>query len=1151
MNKFIHLHCHSHYSLLDGASTIESLIDATILNKMDAVALTDHGVMFGAIEFYKKAKKKGINPIVGSEFYIVTKGSRFDKGSSKDEKISKPKIRYHHIVLLAKNEIGYKNLLKLSSIGHTEGFYYKPRIDFEILSKYKNDIIALSACAGGVVSAHIANNDIPEAIDVAKMYQQLFGDDFYLEINNHDFEVEKNILIEVPKIAKDLKIKLVATNDVHYIKPQHAIAHNILLNIPEATSTYSPDYQKLRYGTDKIYFKSADEMVELFKNHPEAIASTLEIAEKCKLELDLKKNFMPNFPFPPEAKEKTVDELLERLVFDGLKNRYENLTEKIISRAKHELSVIEKMGYAGYFLIVWDFIKAAREMNVLVGPGRGSAAGSIVSYALKITSVEPLKYGLLFERFLNPDRISMPDIDIDFSDKKRELVINYVKNKYGNNSVSQIITFGTLSSRAVLKDVGRVLGIPLSYIENLTKQIPVNQGKVLPLAESIEVVPDLIEARKNGDDKVQLLLDTSLVLEGMTRNSSTHAAGIVIAPGELTDYVPMYKTPSTDLMTQFTMKDLEDAGLLKMDFLGLRTLTVIEDCIDLIFKNHNIKIDIDSIPDDDKKTFEIFRKAETVGIFQFESPGMQDWLRKLKPTSINDLTAMNALYRPGPMENIGEFIKRKHGIQKIEYIHPKLENILKETYGVIVYQEQVMIIANEIAGFSLAKSDNLRRAMGKKDKVSMAALKFEFVEGAIKTNTCKAKLAEEIFDLIEKFASYGFNKSHSVAYSVLAYQTAYLKAHFPNEYMASILSSEIGNTDKIVLFIDQTRSMGIKVLPPDVNESFSDFTITNEGIRFGLSAIKNVGEAAVLEIIKERNKNGKFKSLLDFCTRNDLRVSNKKTLEGLLLSGSFDTVTKNRAELFATLEPIMNKSQIVKEHLSSGQDDIFGESKNEIEIKIPQKYNVWSEMEILSKEKEMLGFYVSGHPLLKYKDEIKTFATLELGDVEGKKSGTYRVGGIIASIKKKIDKKGRQMAFVTIEDFSGKAECIIFSDAYKKYSDILIEEAMIMVDGKVEINETSVKIIVENIMKIEEVKEKFAKKIFIKIDMDEVSNDTLLELKNVLSLSKGSCSCYFNVTGKEYREKVFHLNNYNINPTNDLITNISSLVGRNSIKFTT
>ena len=854
--QFIHLHCHSHYSLLDGATTIESLIDATIANSMPAVALTDHGVMFGALEFYKKAKKKNIKPIVGSEFYIVTKGSRFEKGTSKEEKLltGKSKTRYHHLVLLAKDEIGYRNMLKLSSLAHTEGFYYKPRIDFELLTKYKNGILALSACAGGVVSAHLVNDDFDEAREVAKMYYQLFGEDFYLEIQNHGIDVEKKVLVGMPKLATELGIKLVATNDVHYIKPQHAIAHNILLSIPEATSTFSPDYQKLRYGTDQIYFKSADEMIELFPDNPEAISNTIEIAEKCNLNLALKKNYMPHFPFPVDAKEKTLDELLERLVYDGLKNRYQNISDEIISRTKHELSVIEKMGYAGYFLIVWDFIKTAREMGIAVGPGRGSAAGSIVSYSLKITNIDPLKYDLLFERFLNPDRISMPDIDIDFSDTKRSKVIEYVKNKYGESSVSQIITFGTLSSRAVLKDVGRVLGIPLSYIESLTKQIPVTQGKVMPLAETLEFVPDFISARKNGDEKIQLLFDTSLVLEGMTRNASTHAAGIIIVPGELTDFIPMYKTPSTDLMTQFPMKDIEEAGLLKMDFLGLRTLTVIENCLALIEKTKNIKIDIDNLPENDEKTFAIFQKGETVGIFQFESSGMQDWLRKLKPVSILDLTAMNALYRPGPMENIGEFIRRKNGLQKVQYIHPKVETILKETYGVIVYQEQVMRIANEIAGFSLAKSDILRRAMGKKDKDSMAALKFEFVEGAIKSNTCTAKLAEEIFDLIEKFASYGFNKSHSVAYSVLAYQTAYLKAHFPKEYMASICSSEIGNTDKIVLLIDHARHLNIKILPPDVNESFTDFTVTSDGIRFGLAAIKNVGTSAVEEIIKQRKE---------------------------------------------------------------------------------------------------------------------------------------------------------------------------------------------------------------------------------------------------------------------------------------------------------
>ncbi|HEX9615167.1 MAG TPA: DNA polymerase III subunit alpha, partial [Bacteroidota bacterium] len=807
MSQFVHLHNHSHYSLLDGAATIEGIVTAAAENGMRSVALTDHGVMFGAIEFYKKAKKHNIKPIIGCEAYIVTKGSRKDRTADAPVK-GRGRGIYHHILLLAKNETGYRNLMKLCTIGHTEGFYYKPRIDAEVLAQYKEGILATSACPGGVVGAHLVNGDYEEAKAAAGIYRDIFGEDFYIEIQNHGTEVEKPILRDAPRLAKELGLKLVGTNDCHYIKHEHAVAHNIMLLIPDASSTNVPDHTTLRYGTDQLFFKSSREMVEAFREFPEAAASTLEIEEKCNLDLDLKRNHMPDFPIPRDAGTATLEEYLEKLAGEGLKKRYEDPGVELQTRLVGELDVIKRMGYAGYFLIVQDFINEARKMGVRVGPGRGSAAGSLVSYALGITDVDPIQFGLLFERFLNPDRVSMPDIDIDFADDKRDRVISYVREKYGANSVSQIITFGTLSSRAVLKDVGRVLGIPLSTIDSITKQIPVFQGKVTPLAEAFETIPELKWVKDSPDDRIRLMVDCAKVLEGMNRNVSMHAAGVVIAPGDISDFVPMYKTPQTDIMTQYNMKDLEQAGLLKMDFLGLRTLTVIDHALRLIRQNHGVDVDLDTIPADDQKTLELFSKGQTVAVFQFESSGMQDYLRKLKPTSIHDLVAMNALYRPGPMENIPDFIDRKHGRKTIEYLHQKLEETLKETYGIIVYQEQVIKIASDIAGFSLAKADMMRRAMGKKDKALMTEQKREFVQGAVQQGV-ERKTASEIFDLIEKFASYGFNKSHSVAYSVLAYHTAFLKAHYPAEYMAATLTSEIGDTDKIVLFIDDCRKLGI------------------------------------------------------------------------------------------------------------------------------------------------------------------------------------------------------------------------------------------------------------------------------------------------------------------------------------------------------
>jgi DNA polymerase-3 subunit alpha len=1158
MAQFIHLHNHTHYSLLDGASTVDSLLNAAVANKMPAVALTDHGVMCGAMEFYKKAKKKNIKPIIGSEVYIVTKGSRFDKGPMQNVDTlhaegKKGRGVYHHLVLLCKNEIGYRNLIKLTTLGFTEGFYYKPRIDFELLGRYKEGLIALSACAGGVVASHLVNNNYDEARDVARMYGEMFGDDFYLEIQDHNYEDEKNVLAMMPQLAEELKIKLVATNDVHYIKPEHAIAHNIMLFIPEASSTNTPDYSRLRYGTDQIYFKSAEQMIELFKKWPQAIASTLEIADKCNLELKLRDNKMPKFPIPPDAGVSTLDDYLDKLSWEGIRTRYPEMTTVIKERTEHELRVIRNMGYAGYFLIVADFIDAARKMGVMVGPGRGSAAGSIVSYALGITNVDPLKYDLLFERFLNPDRVSMPDIDVDFSDAKREKVIEYVRNKYGAESVSQIITFGTLSSRAVLKDVARVLGVPLSTIEPVTKQIPISQGKVMPIAEAIEKIDAVKALHESSDPKLRMLIDVSLVLEGLNRNSSMHAAGVVIAPGAISDFVPMYKLPSTDLMTQFTMKDLEEAGLLKMDFLGLRTLTVIENALLMIKKNYSIDIDLDHLPEDDRATFELFGKGQTVAVFQFESSGMQDSLRKLRPTCISDLVAMNALYRPGPMENIDTFIKRKHGQQKIEYLHPKLEETLKETYGIIVYQEQVMRIASEVAGYSLAQADIMRRAMGKKDKAGMAALKQPFVEGAKKANNIAPKLAEEIFDLIEKFAQYGFNKSHSVAYSVVAYQTAYLKAHFPAEYMAATMTSEIGDTDKIVLLIDDCRKMNIEVLPPDVNESETGFIVTPHGIRFGMAAIKNVGATAVEAIMRAREQGGRFQSLFDFCKRVDLRVANKKTIESLIAAGAFDSINKNRAKMLRLVEPTISAAQKSQEMEEQGQSSLFeGGAKNPDEFSAPPDITVpmWQESEKLEREKSVLGFYVSGHPLLRFEQEINAFASVRLGEAGGMKNGTVRACGIITSIKKKIDKKNKEMAFISIEDFTGKCECVVFSSIYKDCKDLIQPEAMVMVEGNGEISGDVLKIIATEIIPMESVREKYAKRAFLLVNADEVNDNIIAELKELMKKHKGNCQSYFNVKGSDFpEEQVLLARNYSVQLSTEFMNGVSALLGPNAVKF--
>jgi DNA polymerase III subunit alpha len=1150
MSGFVHLHNHSHYSLLDAACRIDDLIHAAVEDKMPAIALTDHGVMFGAIEFYKKADKAGIKPIIGMEAYIVTKGSRFEKSTQQTETGGR-RSAYHHLLLLAKDEQGYKNLLKLCTAAHTEGFYYKPRIDTEVLRQYKEGIVATSACAGGVVSAHLVSGNDAAAYEAAEIYKDIFGDDFYIEIQNHGLDREAIVRAKAPKLAKDLGLKLIGTNDIHYLKHEHAIAHNIMLLIPDASSTNTPDYTQLRYQTDQVYFKTSAQMKDLFKDFPEAISSTLEVAEKCNLKLNLKKNYMPNFPIPPDSGVGTLDEYFDLLTRQGFNRRYPEPSEDLRRRLEHELAVIKKMGYSGYFLIVADFIEAARKMGVAVGPGRGSAAGSVVSFALGITNVDPIKYDLLFERFLNPDRISMPDIDIDFSDTKREKVIQYVRGKYGQDSVSQIITFGTLSSRAVLKDVGRVLGIQLSTIDSITKEIPVEQGKVRPLKDAIDTIPELKWVKESKDEKIKTLIDASLVLEGMNRGAGMHAAGVVIAPGPISDYVPLYKTPQTELMTQYNMKDLETAGLLKMDFLGLRTLSVIENALAMIKQNHGVDVDLDNLPETDAKTFELFARGDTVAVFQFESSGMRDWLVKLKPSSISDLVAMNALYRPGPMEMIGDFIARKHGEQKIEYVHPKLEASLKETYGVIVYQEQVMKIASDVAGFTLAKADLMRRAMGKKDKNLMAELKDEFVKGAVALGTQK-KTAGEIFDLIEKFASYGFNKSHSVAYSVVAYQTAYLKSHYPAEFMAATLTSEIGNTDRIVKLIDDCRKLNIKVLPPDVNESGKDFNVVNNDIRFGLCAIRNVGEGAIDSVLKTRVADGHFKNLFDFCARVDLRLVNKKCLESLVQAGAFDGFREHRAKLHDNIERGITFGASTQSQSLAGQSGLFDDAaKAGKSIAYPplNDTTAWTESDRLTREKGMLGFYVSGHPLLKFEHEINEFANVHFGEVADLKTGgETRACGIVSAVKKKIDKRGNTMAFIDLEDFTGKAECIVFSDAFTKFQQVLTPDAMVMVRGKGEVNGEMLKILVNDVIPMERVREKFTKSIVLSINVNDVQEKAIVELRTLMEKSKGNCPCYFNVV-QAGENKIYHTKKYTVEPSDTFVGEARRILGPQCVRF--
>lgn len=1147
MSDFIHLHNHTHFSLQDGACTVDDLVLAAKKHGMKSVALTDHGVLYGVTQFYKKALKEGIKPIIGMEAYIVREGSRFDKGKAEEINGRKKSKHYNHLILLAKNEIGYKNLVKLSTIGHTEGFYYKPRIDLEVLKKYREGLICTSACAGGVVSSHLVNGDYDKAREVAITYKEIFGDDFYLEIQDHNMEIDKPILENMPKLSKELGIKLVATNDCHYIEKEHAIPHNILLLLSDKNGN---DYTQLRYGTDQVYFKSADEMKKLFRKHKDAIENTLEIDEKIDLKLDFNKHYFPNFPIPENSPAKNLDEYFELLAREGLNKKVKRITKEIEDRFNYEVETIKQMGFSGYFLVVQDFINAAKQNNIPVGPGRGSAAGSLVAYALGITNINPLDYNLLFERFLNPSRKSMPDIDVDFADDKRGEVIEYVKNKYGNNCVSQIVTFNTLSSKAVIRDVARVLKIPIPTVNKITKYIPSKFGKVYSIDQALAEVPELKWVKESDDEQIQNLIKYAKVLEGMNRNASKHAAGVVITPDDVSNYVPLATATSQDeIVTQFNMKDIESVGLLKMDFLGLRTLTIIRDALEMIKRNHNVEIDIDNIPLDDQKTYELFWKGQTTGVFQFESAPMREYLKRLKPTSLNDLAAMNALYRPGPMEFIDDFIDRKFGRKEVKYDHPVLEPILKETYGVIVYQEQVIQIANKVAGMSLAEADILRRAMGKKDLHAMEEQKVKFIDGAVK-NKIDKKIAEQIFDNIFKFANYGFNKSHAVAYSLVAYQTAYLKAHYPAEFLAANLRNEYGDTDKVTKFLEDCRKLKIPVLPPDVNRPSVFFDVVDGKIIFGMAAIKNVGIPAVREIINAKENLGRnFKSIFDFCINVDTRIVNKRALEGLILAGAFDSLHKNRAQLFSNVETILEFAHKYQNSKLLTTESLFG-GLEDIQISEPKLPEVkpWSEKEQLSLERKVVGFYITDHPLRKYETEYNSFTTIHLGETENLESvDSVRACGVITDLKNKIDKSGNSMAFFKLDDFTGSCECIMFSKTFDEYGKYIREDEPVLAIGNLESSGDAVKIHINKIIPMEKVSEELTESVRIIIDKEKVLPEKLTFLKNVFMKNEGSVPVFISFAENGTKGKLFALDNYRVKVNESLIKEITNLLGEDSV----
>ena len=1139
MAKFIHLHNHTSFSLLDGACKIVDMLKLSQQFEMDSLAITDHGNMFGAIEFYTKAKKAGIKPIVGAEVYIAPK-SRFDKTSSKGASDTS-----YHLVLLAKDYQGYQNLMKLVSIGFLEGFYYKPRIDKETLRQYSAGLVALSGCLKGEVSRLLLREDIESAAKAASEYAQLFGDDYYLEIHDHNINDEKIVLQGMAELSRSLGIPLVATNDVHYLKKEHAKAHETLLCIQ--TGKTLKDESRMKFSTDQVYFKSPQEMIELFKNFPDAIENTVRIAEKCNLEIETGKTHLPKFEIPNTHQNMSLDEYLRELAEQGLKTRYQQLTPELTQRLEHELKIIEKMGYAGYFLIVKDFIDYARSKQIPVGPGRGSAAGSLVAYCLRITNIDPIKYGLLFERFLNPDRISMPDIDIDFCYERREEIIKYVKEKYGDKNVTQIITFGTMAARGVIRDVGRALDISLSEVDKIAKLVPTELK--MTLTKALNKVQELKDVSRKNDIYKQLI-DQSLTLEGLHRHASTHAAGVVITPQELTHYTPLFKSTQGDVTTQYDMKCLETIGLLKIDFLGLRTLTVIDHTLKHL-KLRGITLDIENIPLDDPKTFDLFGEGETVGIFQFESSGMRDSLRRLKPQNIGDLIAMNALYRPGPMKMIPDFIDRRHGRTNIEYLHPKLEPILRETYGVMVYQEQVMRVASDLAGFSMGKADELRSAMGKKIIHLMDKLSVEFKQGAVKNNI-PVKTADDIYELMKKFAEYGFNKSHAAGYSVVAYQTAYLKAHYPAEFMAASLTSEMNDTNKIVILIEESKRLGIDVLAPDVNESHIGFTVVGNNVRFGLNAIKNVGKNAIKSIIKARKKQGKFKTIFDLCEHVDLRLVNKKVLESLIQAGALDSLEGHRAQLMAAVDIATQYSQRKAIQLANGQSSIFEAAPEQVQFSLPPipETTRWTEKEQLTREKDVLGFYFSGHPLSRYKLELQIFSKQRLNDLEDLPDGSaVKLGVMITQVKKHFDKKNRAMAFVTIEDLFGVAEMLVFSDTYKNHSHQIHEDALLFVFGKISRrdNDDQPKIICDEILNFEDIWRRCAKQLYIKIDTDKISKESILQIKNLIAQNRGDCQIFLKVKTPNNGSFVMRSRKMSARLSIDLSAKLAEFVGSENI----
>src|SRR5689334_8894123 len=1160
--QFVHLHVHTDYSLLDGACETSELLDEASRQKMPAVAITDHGNLFAAANFFNEASKRDVKPIIGCEVYVA-KGSRHDRGEKTNgaggtEKTEvEPGMRgTNHLVLLCESPEGYHNLIKLVSAGFLEGFYYKPRIDYDLLAKHSEGLIALSACLKGVVTEAVVTEKHEQARENAYRLRDIFGKgNFFLEIQDQGLDIEQRVNPDLVRLSKETGIPLVATNDCHYLHHEDAHAQEVLLCIQ--TGKTMGDANRMKFATDQFYFKTAAEMARIFGEIPDTLSRTVDIAARCNVKIERILNPFPEFKVPggydsASYFEKVVREgfamrvpHLERLAKEGfLRNSLAEYERRLTS----EIEMIKKMRYEGYFLIVWDFIHYARAQGVPVGPGRGSAAGSLVSYALRITDVDPLQYNLLFERFLNPERVSMPDIDIDFCMRRRGELIDYVTRKYGRENVSQIITFGTMAAKAAVKDVGRAMDIPYGEVDRLAKMIPTTLG--IELEAALEEAPQLKSA-VDSDEKLKDLMAVALRLEGLARHASTHAAGVVISPQPLTELVPVYKTNRDEITTQYDMTALERIGLLKMDFLGLTTLTVLQDAVRMVEQNRGIQVDIDNLALDDADTYKLFARGDTTAIFQFESHGMRDILRRYQPTRIEDLTALNALYRPGPIQGgmIDDFINRKHGKTKVAYELPQLKDILEETYGVILYQEQVMQIANRLAGFSLGEADILRRIMGKKKKEEMPAQRGKFLAGCA-TNKVPEKKAERIFNLMEEFAGYGFNKSHSCAYALLAYQTAYLKTHYPVEFMAALLTSEAGNTDKVVKYINEARGMSISILPPDVNESDLYFTPVGEAIRFGLAAIKNVGENTAKAIRESQLSQGTFKSLYDFCERIESRFLNKRVFESLIKSGALDSLGPREAML-ASVDHALATLQRASRMRESGQHGLFMGAAAAAPAPIPfelHEAEPWSEEERLASEYDMLGFYVSGHPLEKYASRLKDLGALSLDELEGQRNGKeIAVAALIVGTRPMRSKKGARWAIFTIQDMTGIQELLAFPESFARLEQMLKPGRPLLMKVRVQVEEAGTRLSLQEARLLQDIADRPASSEFrVRLDLRRLDEQAMQRLMELVEESPGNCPVVFELCRQDGSVAVMRVQQ-RVKPSAELVDAIRQACGEHAV----